>query len=67
MKNQISKLKSLVDFYQDSGMVGAAGKLSAVDDQSSLPAHSDYGGEADNTRNRRLVEFSLYVVCNSSV
>ncbi|KAH3829898.1 pericentriolar material 1 protein-like isoform X2 [Dreissena polymorpha] len=52
VKSRLSQLKSLVHYYQDTG----PGALQMEgEDQSSLPAYSDYGGEPEVTRDRDAV------------
>ncbi|KAL4230121.1 Phosphoacetylglucosamine Mutase [Mactra antiquata] len=51
VKDKLSQLKSLVHFYQ-STEVGVDGRQIDAENQSSLPAYSDYSGENEPTRDR---------------
>ncbi|XP_060554771.1 pericentriolar material 1 protein-like isoform X2 [Ruditapes philippinarum] len=52
VKDRLSQLKSLVHMYESTE--GAAGNLEQLenDDQTSVPAYSDYGAEAEVSRDR---------------
>ncbi|XP_060577152.1 uncharacterized protein LOC132734431 [Ruditapes philippinarum] len=52
VKDRLSQLKSLVHMYESTE--GAAGNLEQLenDAQTSVPAYSDYGAEAEVSRDR---------------
>lgn len=62
VKDRLSQLKSLVHLYESTE--GAAGNVEQMDndDQTSVPAYSDYGAEAEVSRDRGYITSLSYNV-----